>query len=254
MPRRGLVTLTHELRRAAKSTWGAKILHFCPFVREYFNYAQAPNNPEGFQSDINAQWRWETAREISDLCRPPCCLMWPSHEYKFAAWQLDSFDRFLPGNAEQRRQNAGEIHPWMTCFLLFLKWPTGPGLAKFVALLDLGICAWMCSFVTTNEVPMISKWKRMRNSTWQRSGINEKSRGAFLKVTSITKMSGCPSRPLSLLRLFDALPGCDTGSHFAPADLKPCPKKKERKKPRLTGLPLCDFAPVTRIPLDNLTG
>lgn len=120
MLRRGPITLTFALRQAAESMWGAKILHFCPFICGYFNYALAPNNTERSPSDITAQWGWEITREISDLRRLPRCLMWPSHEYKFAAWQLDSLCRFPHEKTEQWWQNGGEIHPWMSWFIIFM--------------------------------------------------------------------------------------------------------------------------------------
>lgn len=59
----------------------------------------------------------------------------------------------------------------------------------------------------------------------------KKAEMCLLKVTSMknVRVPWCPTRHLIILMPFDALPGCDTGSYFAPGDLEPFPKKKKKR-------------------------
>lgn len=77
-----------------------------PFYADILILRMLKTIPSTSLVDINAQWGWEVTREISDLCRVPCRLVWPSHEYKYAAWQLESFCHFPHESAELRRKKA----------------------------------------------------------------------------------------------------------------------------------------------------
>lgn len=94
---------------------------------------------------INAQWGWEVTREISDLCCIPCRLMWPSLEYKFAAWQLDLYAVFCMKTMSGGDKTQGKF----TRKCLKNKW---------------------LSFTHTNEVQM-TKTISFKNYIWERSGI-----------------------------------------------------------------------------------
>lgn len=85
--------------------------NFLPFYADILILQVLKTIPSSSLVDINAQWGWEVTREISDLCRVPCRLMWPSDEYKYAAWQLDSLRCFLRENTEPWQQKARQNHP-----------------------------------------------------------------------------------------------------------------------------------------------